>query len=98
MEPSSWDPVADPSHFHATPPKASPTTATIVISGSAPITHLKDPFGVTDIILGYDDRPYGANQFYGDYNSFEHTKAWFAGLHQNFRCTDRNRLRLPPPQ
>ncbi len=48
------------------------------------VTHLKDPFGITDIILGYDDRPYGANQFYGDYNSFEHTKTWFAGLHRTF--------------
>lgn len=48
------------------------------------MTHLKDPFGITDVILGYDDRPYGANQFYGDYNSFEHTKTWFAGLHRTF--------------
>jgi iron complex outermembrane receptor protein len=48
--------------------------------GSA--THLKDPFGATDITLGYGDRPYGADQFYGNYNSFERTKVWFAGLHQ----------------
>ena len=47
-------------------------------------THLKDPFGVTDITLGYGDRPYGANQFYGDYNSLERTKVWFAGLHRTF--------------
>ena len=47
-------------------------------------THLKDPFGITDITLGFGDRPYGADQFYGNYNSFEHTKVWFAGLHRTF--------------
>jgi iron complex outermembrane receptor protein len=50
--------------------------------GSA--THLRDPFGATDITLGYGDRPYGADQFYGNFNSFERTKVWFAGLHQAF--------------
>jgi iron complex outermembrane receptor protein len=47
-------------------------------------THLKDPFGITDVTLGYGDRPYGANQFYGPYNSLERTKVWFAGLHRTF--------------
>jgi iron complex outermembrane receptor protein len=48
------------------------------------VTHLKDPFGITDIIMGFADRPYGADQFYGNFNSFEHTKVWFAGLHRTF--------------
>ena len=47
-------------------------------------THLKEGWGATDITLGYGDRPYGADQFYGNFNSFERTKVWFAGLHQTF--------------
>ena len=38
--------------------------------------------GVTDIFLGGSDRPYGANQFYGPYDSWERTKGWFAALQQ----------------
>ena len=48
------------------------------------VTHLKEGIGASDITLGFADRPYGADQFYGDFNSFEHTKVWFAGLHQTF--------------
>lgn len=47
-------------------------------------THLKDPFGATDVTLGYGDRPFGADQFYGNFNSWERTKVWFAGIHQTF--------------
>src|SRR5580700_5793330 len=32
----------------------------------------------TDILLATSDRPYGANQFYGPYPSWERTKGWFA--------------------
>ena len=28
------------------------------------------------------DRPFGADQFYGNYNSWERTKTWFAGARQ----------------
>ncbi|GAC1417052.1 MAG: hypothetical protein NVSMB62_07300 [Acidobacteriaceae bacterium] len=38
--------------------------------------------GVTDILLAGSDRPYGANLFYGPYNSRERTKGWFAGVRQ----------------
>ncbi len=38
--------------------------------------------GVTDILLATSDRPYGANQFYGPYDSWERTKGWFAALQQ----------------
>lgn len=38
--------------------------------------------GTTDILLGTSDRPYGANQFYGAYDSWERTKGWFAALQQ----------------
>jgi iron complex outermembrane recepter protein len=39
--------------------------------------------GHTLIMLGYGDKPFGANQFYGDFNSWERTKSWFAGLKQD---------------
>jgi vitamin B12 transporter len=38
--------------------------------------------GVTDVLLAGSDRAFGANQFYGNYPSFERTKAWFAALTQ----------------
>lgn len=47
-------------------------------------TRLKSPLGVTDILLAGNDRAFGANLFYGDYPSWEHTKAWFAALTQQF--------------
>lgn len=43
---------------------------------------LKTPLGTTDILLAASDRPYGANLFYGPYNSWERTKAWFASAQQ----------------
>lgn len=36
----------------------------------------------TDVLLGASDRPYGANQFYGPYDSWERTKGWFAAVQQ----------------
>jgi outer membrane cobalamin receptor len=38
--------------------------------------------GTTDVLLATSDRPYGANQFYGPYDSWERTKGWFAALQQ----------------
>lgn len=38
--------------------------------------------GTTDLLLAGSDRPFGANQFYGPYESFEHTKGWLAMLQQ----------------
>jgi outer membrane cobalamin receptor len=38
--------------------------------------------GTTDILLATSDRPYGANQFYGPYPSWERTKGWFASVQQ----------------
>jgi iron complex outermembrane receptor protein len=34
------------------------------------------------VLLGGSDRSFGANQFYGNYNSWERTKEWFAGVNQ----------------
>lgn len=36
----------------------------------------------TDILIAASDRPYGANQFYGPYDSWERTKGWFAAIQQ----------------
>jgi outer membrane cobalamin receptor len=38
--------------------------------------------GTTDILLATSDRPYGANLFYGPYDSWERTKGWFASIQQ----------------
>jgi outer membrane cobalamin receptor len=38
--------------------------------------------GVTDLLFTGSDRSFGANQFYGLYNSWERTKGWFASARQ----------------
>jgi outer membrane cobalamin receptor len=38
--------------------------------------------GATDILLATSDRPYGANLFYGPYDSWERTKAWLGSIQQ----------------
>jgi iron complex outermembrane receptor protein len=43
---------------------------------------LKTKPGTTDILLAASDRPYGANQFYGPYDSWERTKGWLASIQQ----------------
>ncbi len=44
----------------------------------ASITHVRG----ADITLAHNDRPYGADQFYGNYNSWERTRTWFASIRQ----------------
>lgn len=39
--------------------------------------------GGTRVLLSGLDRPFGADQFYGNYNSWERTKTWFSSLHQD---------------
>jgi len=39
--------------------------------------------GQSRLMLGYGDKPFGADQFYGNFNSWERTKSWFAGLNQD---------------
>jgi iron complex outermembrane receptor protein len=43
---------------------------------------VKSALGTTDILLAGSDRPYGANLFYGNYNSWERTKGWLATAQQ----------------
>ncbi len=38
--------------------------------------------GITDLLFASSDRAFGANQFYGDYPSWERTKGWFASARQ----------------
>jgi iron complex outermembrane receptor protein len=38
--------------------------------------------GMTDLLFAASDRAFGANQFYGPYNSWERTKGWFASVRQ----------------
>jgi outer membrane cobalamin receptor len=38
--------------------------------------------GISDVLVAGSDRSFGANQFYGDYPSWERTKGWFAGARQ----------------
>ncbi len=45
-------------------------------------TWLRTKPGTTDVLLAMSDRPFGANQFYGPYDSSERTKAWFASVQQ----------------
>jgi iron complex outermembrane receptor protein len=40
--------------------------------------------GISDLLFAASDRAFGANQFYGPYNSWERTKGWFASGRQEF--------------
>ncbi len=44
---------------------------------------LRSHLGVTRVVLGLSDRPFGADQFYGNFNSWERTKTWLADLSQD---------------
>ncbi|HLJ44729.1 MAG TPA: TonB-dependent receptor [Bryobacteraceae bacterium] len=46
-------------------------------------TMLRDRLGAASVMLALADRPFGADQFYGDFNSWERTKTWFVAGHQN---------------
>lgn len=45
-------------------------------------THLVTGWGASDLTLAYMDHPFGADQFYGPYPSWEDTKTWWAGFRQ----------------
>jgi len=38
--------------------------------------------GITDVLVAASDRAFGANQFYGPYESWERTKGWFSAARQ----------------
>jgi len=45
-------------------------------------TRFQSPLGSSDVLLAGSDRRFGANQFYGNYNSWERTKGWFSAISQ----------------
>ncbi len=45
-------------------------------------THVGTRLGATTVLLAGGDKPFGANQFYGHFPSWERTKTWFAGASQ----------------
>jgi iron complex outermembrane receptor protein len=47
-------------------------------------TRVTSRLGSTDLLFAGNDRAFGAAQFYGNYNSWERTKGWFAGGTQQF--------------
>jgi iron complex outermembrane receptor protein len=49
----------------------------------ASTTHLTSRLGTTGVVLAYGDRPFGADQFYGNFNSWENTKTWVASVEQS---------------
>jgi iron complex outermembrane receptor protein len=48
----------------------------------ASISHAATALGATDLLLAISDRPFGADQFYGNFDSWERTKGWFASVRQ----------------
>lgn len=46
------------------------------------VSRVRTAFGDSELILAHNDRPFGADRFYGDFNSWERTRTWFAGLRQ----------------
>lgn len=46
-------------------------------------TGFSSAIGQTDVLFGGSDRPFGADQFYGDFPSWERTKNWFASAVQD---------------
>jgi outer membrane cobalamin receptor len=45
-------------------------------------TWISSRLGISDVLFAASDRSFGANQFYGPYNSWERTKGWFASGRQ----------------
>jgi iron complex outermembrane receptor protein len=46
-------------------------------------TGVESALGHSLLMMGYGDKPFGADQFYGPFNSWERTKSWFAGVKQD---------------
>jgi outer membrane cobalamin receptor len=44
---------------------------------------IRTSLGRSNLMFGYGDKPFGADQFYGPFNSWERTKSWFAGYTQD---------------
>jgi outer membrane cobalamin receptor len=49
---------------------------------ASPEIWVSSRLGISDLLLAASDRSFGANQFYGPYNSWERTKGWFGSGRQ----------------
>jgi iron complex outermembrane receptor protein len=49
----------------------------------ASTTSLASRLGYSEVTLAHNDRPFGAEDFYGNFSSWERTKGWFAALRQD---------------
>jgi len=47
-------------------------------------TFFRTRLGTSSILLASNDKPFGAEQFYGNYNSWERTRTWWASGQQAF--------------
>ena len=47
------------------------------------LTDFSTELGDSELILAHNDRPFGANQFYGPYDSWEHTNTYFVAAKQD---------------
>ena len=63
----------------------------------ASTTHARTRWAPAALTLAHTDRPFGADQFYGNFNSWERTRTWFASAAPGARQAHRSGLRLPPP-
>jgi iron complex outermembrane receptor protein len=46
-------------------------------------TLLRTRLGATSVLLSHNDKPFGAEQFYGNFNSWERTRTWWASIQQS---------------
>jgi iron complex outermembrane receptor protein len=51
---------------------------------AASTMRVRTALGTSSVLLGYSDKPFGADQFYGNFTSWEDTKTWFASVQQDF--------------
>ena len=47
-------------------------------------TYFRTRLGTSSIVLAHNDKPFGAEQYYGNFNSWERTKTWWASGQQSF--------------
>ena len=47
-------------------------------------TFFRTRLGASSILLALNDKPFGAEQYYGNFNSWERTKSWWASGQQSF--------------
>ena len=47
------------------------------------LTEFSTELGNTELIVAHNDRPFGANQFYGPYDSWEHTNTYLVAVKQD---------------